>query len=403
MAFKFKGMLRIIRRPLEVVLLRYIFALMVLIPLTMWLVWLLKPAKPFNIYILDKTVGGLEYRKHASLYWILINDKIVKPDGNAYSPESDYYGFFRLSDSTYTTRGVDKLTRREADSLALTLDAVYIADTYGVYYNDFYSPPKARNTLLYGGLYERDLDLMEGMKAQGKLVIAEFNCLGESTPRNAKKRFEEEFGVVSTGWSGRFFDSLDSTRQAGLPAWIFKLHRKKTGKNWPYTSSGIVLVHNRGDILVLESGDGLQRGVPVVKTPEKFQEKFQVPESVEYTFWFDVVYSKTGVNQTVSVFELPVTEKGDSLLHAYKLNAVFPAVIGHLKEDYSFYYFAGDFSDNPVDLTYSRFRGIELFQTFFYNPRDVLDRRAFFWRYYRPLVGSILETAAGKLVPLSTS
>jgi hypothetical protein len=198
------------------------------------------------------------------------------------------------------------------------------------------------------------------------------------------------YGLAATGWSGRFFDSLDSTRKAGIPDWIFELHRKQTRVAWPYSRSGVVLVHSSGKLIVLESGDLLENSVPVLETDTGSQEHYGLPARVPYTFWFDVVYDRGDQNDELALFHLPVTSRGDSVLSRNRLSSVFPAVLAHVGDDYQFYYFAGDFSDNPIELASSRFRGIHWFQTFFYNPRNVLDRRGFFWKFYRPLMSTIL-------------
>ncbi|MCF6237732.1 MAG: hypothetical protein L3J79_02790 [Candidatus Marinimicrobia bacterium] len=391
---KTRKLIKYIKQPFEVRLLRYLVFSLIVTPVIMVLSWFATPDFPMDIFVLNKSVPDSDSQNQLSLFWVLNNEKITKSDGNKYSRGCDYYGFYPLAADNYLIKDISNYSKSAVDSLAETIDAVYFADTYGVYYNDFFAQPQTPNRLLYGGLYERDLDLLEAMKVREKLIIAEFNILGESTPPNARRRFLKEFGLLWTGWSGRYFDSLDSTKGAGVPAWIFDLHRKQTGKSWPYIQSGLVLVSSNDDIIILESGSLLERKVPVIQTRPFYQEKFHVPAEVNYISWFDMVFSPTRENTVVSTFHLPVTEAGDSVLAAQGLSPVFPAVLADEGPDYRFYYFAGDFSRNEITPVSAYFKWIHWFQSFLYNSRNVLDTRSFFWQYYRPLTASILKQDA---------
>ncbi len=380
-----------IRQPLEVRLLRYFLIIILVIPSGMLMVWAINPGTEINLFILNKTVSNLNAQNRSSLFWILNNENFHKPNGERYAQKFDYYGFFPGVEHAFFTRDIHDLSTSAIDSLADTLDAAYFLDTYGVYANDYYSQKNYPNPLLYGGLYKKDLDLLSALKARGKLVITEFNILGESTPPNARKRFLDEFKLKWSGWSGRYFDSLDSLKGSGIPAWIFDLQRQKSGKAWPYKRSGMILVNASDDIIVLESGSHLQQKVPWIETRASFAERFNLPEKVNYISWFDIVFASGEENLLAATFHLPVNSAGEALLAAHGLSAVFPAILAHEGEDYQFYYFAGDFSDNRTIPMSAYFGGVHWLQTFFYNPRNVLDRRAFFWQYYRPLMTSILR------------
>jgi len=69
----------------------------------------------------------------------------------------------------------------------------------------------------------------------------------------------------------------------------------------------------------------------------------------------------------------------------------FPAIVAHSDKDYHFYYFAGDFCDNPVTLGSSYFKKIYYLKWFLYNNNDPQERKSFFWELYRPLVTTILN------------
>lgn len=356
----------------------------------MSLSWLVVPADDLNIFILNKTVPDIESQKNNSLFWILNNEKITKPNEESYSEEQDYFGFFPFVD-TFKIKDINQLSPNELDSLAFELDAAYFVDTYGVYSQDLNTHSTEPRTLIYGGLSENELKLAKALKKSKKLIISEFNIISAPTPKSIQDEFLKTFSLVRRGWSGRYFDSLDSTASdAEIPAWALRLHREKTRKAWPYKRSGVILVSDFGQIIVLEGGVTLEHRVPFIQTRPLYQEKYNLPEQVNFTSWFDLVYSPSRRNTILSMFHLPVTELGDSLLAVYGLSPAFPAAFAQGDD---FYYFSGSFSENKISYFSSRFLGIQLFRSFFYNSRDVLDTRAFFWEYYRPLVSSILEQA----------
>jgi hypothetical protein len=69
----------------------------------------------------------------------------------------------------------------------------------------------------------------------------------------------------------------------------------------------------------------------------------------------------------------------------------FPAIIEHYRNDYKFYYFCGDFADNPISQGGSYFKGISLFRKLFYNDDIAAERVSFFWEFYRPMINKILD------------
>jgi hypothetical protein len=76
-------------------------------------------------------------------------------------------------------------------------------------------------------------------------------------------------------------------------------------------------------------------------------------------------------------------------MRANYLPIEFPAVIRG-DGDYPFFYFAGDFSDNPISLNSARFAKINWVASFSYNSVPQ-ERLSFFWEFYRPLTNTILN------------
>jgi hypothetical protein len=76
-------------------------------------------------------------------------------------------------------------------------------------------------------------------------------------------------------------------------------------------------------------------------------------------------------------------------MKAWKIPKTLPALV-HSNQDYSYFYLAGEFCDNPISMTSSYFRYIELF-SFINRSENIGERKSFFWDYYRPLMKNILK------------
>ena len=61
------------------------FYLLMLLPVWMWLAWVLWPKTELKIIIVDKTVLSSEGHEHASLNWILRNKKYSKSNNQLYN------------------------------------------------------------------------------------------------------------------------------------------------------------------------------------------------------------------------------------------------------------------------------------------------------------------------------
>src|SRR6056297_1372970 len=102
------------------------------------LIWVVKPSRTLEIFILDKTVPTLDRREHKSLHWVLNHQKYVKNDQSLYRLKEDYYGFFPI-DPQQQKFDFRSLSIRDVDDVSDSVDLAYYVDTYGVYYNDWYT------------------------------------------------------------------------------------------------------------------------------------------------------------------------------------------------------------------------------------------------------------------------
>lgn len=366
----------------------------------MWLSWNYSENKALNIYVLDKTVLNDDYQEHVSLYWVLNNSRYVKPNGELYSPQKDYFGFFPRKDGKYLISGLEYKTEKDLQVLADSYDMVYYTDLYGIYWTEWHNeypnikpterPGKVgeRSSLLYGGLTQNELKLLKLIKERKKLIINEFNIIASPTSEKIRKEYEDEFDITWSGWIGRYFDNLDTVTNKELPLWLIRNYKKQNNNNWPFTKSGIAFVRSDDKIVILENQTHLKNEVPVIKTKTNHKDYYSVSDQIKYPFWFDISSSGAS-NEVISQYHIEANTIGDSILKNWGIPHEFPAVIKS-KMDYPYYYFAGDFADNPISMNSSYFKWAHKFDFLFY-PSSIYERESFFWLYYRPLITRILE------------
>jgi len=365
-----------------------ILILVFALPFIKFVRWSFQEKKPIDVVILDKTVPTLERLNHKSLTWILNNSRFVKKEKkNSYSYKKDYYGF--APTRPLKDRGNTKKEYHVSEMLELPerVDALYFADTYGVFFNDWYVGvnKSRRSRKIYGGLNNTDYLLVNEMKNRNKLIILEYNSFDYPTPAFESYRTQEKLGITFTGWSGKYFSTLDTTAK-NFPAWMTSMYRNENKKPWTFTKPGIVLLSEK-NIIVLEEGTHLKDAVPYIVTDEANCEKFGVPSSVAFDKWFDIIDPMDG--NVISKFSLGTTALGDTLLSGKMLSNSFPAVTQD-SATRRIYYFSGDFANNKVDFCTSRLKGFNGIKGLSYSDKPA-DTRRFFWLYYKPLVNTIFS------------
>ncbi|MFN0254307.1 hypothetical protein [Pedobacter ureilyticus] len=371
---------------------KVLFYVIIGIPLWMFLAWVIWPKTKLAIAIVDKTVLFTSGQEHASLNWILKNNKYSKANNDLYDVKKDYYGFFPNKNKKFDLKGLEKLSEKELEDLSRTSDMTYFTDTYGVYSKEWYLAKNLveRQRLLYGGLSVQDMLFLKKMKAKKKLVITEFNTFATPTPEHIAKDFEQTFKIKWTGWVGKYFDSFDTTQNKEIPRWLIDNYKTQNNNQWPFKKSGIAFVSKSDKIIILEYTTHLISEIPLIVTAKKERKHYNIPKSMKYSFWFDVVQTSRS-NKVISFYDIKVNEDGKKLLAQNNIPPQFPAVIEHYREDYKFYYFCGDYADNPISQGGSYFKGISYFRRLFYNDDVAAERVSFFWEFYKPMVESILR------------
>ncbi len=362
-----------------------------LTPAWMRLAWEFTPRKVMNLMIVDKTVLNSSSVKHRSVNWILDHEKYIKSDSNYYEIDKDYYGFFPGENENYTVRDFDNMSDEELDSIADYNDALYFTDTYGVFVNEWYRHRDIHEEShsIYGGLSEKDLKMMEKMKKHKKLIITEFNMIGMPTPSDVRTSFENTFRLKWTGWMARSITSLDTIDNPDLPKWIVRAYKKNNNNNWKFKNAGMLFIHENGTVVVLEKGKDLVEPIPTIVTDKKNQSRFGIPGSIIYPYWMDIWENKTDSNLVQANYIVNTTATGLALLSAFQIPKMFPAIIEH-RGDYRFFYFCGDFADNPTKFRFAKLSGITGLKFLMYNAKDETDRNRFFWEFYLPLMQNIM-------------
>jgi hypothetical protein len=370
-----------------------ILLLLFLMPLWLFLIWNFFPKKKMVVAVVDKTVLTKAGQEHVSLNWVLLQEKYTKTNKDLYKHSQDYFGFFPEENKNFEVKGLERFSSQQLDRLSDDADLAYFTDAYGIYRNEWYAKgdEKERSGIIYGGMSEQDVEFLGMMKNKHKLVLSEFNCLGSPTSKLVSAKFQELFGIGWTGWIGRYFDSFDTTINKELPKWVVRNYKTQNQGRWPFTKGGIVFVHSDDRIVILEKDNDLTDEFPEFQANDEGQKKYHLPASFYYTFWFDIVESNSNINHTIANFVINTTNHGTQQLAKNGIPASFPAISLHKSDDYKFFYFSADFSDNPIELNSAYLKFVPYFRKFMYNRRDPMDRKATFWEIYQPVVTTILN------------
>jgi hypothetical protein len=363
-----------------------ILAVIIALPVINLIRWSIQSKKPLDIIIVDKTVPTMEREHHKPFTWILTNERFVKKENSAsYSYTKDYYGFF--PQRPLREKKWDKKDYRLSDviNLADKNDAIYFTDTYGVFFNDWFRGinKSRKSRKIYGGLNNNDFLLLKEMKDRNKLIIMEYNAFDYPTAQFDSFRTQEKLGISFSGWTGKYFSSLDTTG-TNFPVWMTAMYRKEYKKPWTFKKPGVVILKEK-DIVVLEEGIQLKNTIPHIITDAASCQKYGVPASVAFDQWFDIIDPLQ--NKVISKFKLDTTPLGDSLLINNALQNDFPAVVQDPVTQRT-YYFSGDFATYDVPFWTARLKGVEKLKGVLFSDKPD-DTRRFFWLYYKPLISGI--------------
>ncbi|NKB87228.1 MAG: hypothetical protein GKS06_03280 [Acidobacteria bacterium] len=346
--------------------------------------WYMKPDSAWRVAVVDKTVPHANFREHGALFWVLRHEKISTPNGaRDWTLDAHYIGFEPTPGAE--ERGVGRdLTERDLRNA----DLLFLADTYGVYEGDYAEAGNVAaldySERVYGGLQSDEADIVKGFAEAGGHVIAEFNTFASPTTADARTTMEELLGLQWSGWSGRYFSSLDDDRE--VPVWARRQYKKQHSQDWAFTGPGYLLVHEDSTLLVLREGADIGRDGLTIEVRAAGSLVAGVLDGMAFNYWFDVVIPDSD-SEVPAVFRFDLHEPGAELLRRHGVPAEFPAVTVASTEPLRMY-FAGDFSDAGGSLGPHWVEGLPwLNQTLLSSwvPRTA-DQEPFYWGFYIPLL-----------------
>lgn len=345
--------------------------------------WLLKRPRTLEVRIVDKTVPDASYREHLGLIWLLNQQKIVHPDGTSYEEARDYYGF--------VPRSRPKFDVREPDLGAPGADVLYLADSYGVYSEEWEGVAQGnRSRLIYGGLRLDEVEaLMRGLDRGASTLVMEFNAFASPTEAQARRACETLLGLRWSGWIGRRFEDLANGVE--VPRWAVQLHEQQTGAPWTFRGPGLLFVHSSDRILVLTEAQDLTASGVVFSPSEDLGTRLGLQGRVRYDYWFDAVATEPGTD-VLGTFQLPVTAQARKRLEQAGISSTLPAVTRRQAQGRTMYYFAGDFVDTLAPPMLRRMAGWDAVHRWLSSEGDSTGS-AFFHRVYVPLMKGILADA----------
>jgi hypothetical protein len=375
-----------------------IILFLILIPTVSFLIWMLYPVRQLEVMVINKSVVNDSYNEHQSFFWLLEYQKIKNKNGEYYDYTKDYYGYHLQNDGN-AAYGDDfsKLSNAEIEAKIKPIDVLFLADTYGVFKNDATSGNQnERSAKLYGGLNQGEIKLVREAAKQNKTIIVEFNSFDSPTTKYNRTEIENELGIKWTGWIARHFDELDTIKNKELPNWLINNYLAQHDNQWRKSGSGMVFVHEEGQVEILSHGIDYQSPIPEIRTQYFNKTGFKLPELVPYPDWFDIVLIDRGY-EVISYFDIAPSGDGLEKLKSMGLPRFFPAAVVKNSPQGQFYYLSGDFTDLKFELGSAKFTGLPTLWRGFHLVSDYKDRKGFYWNYYFPLMSQILRKAEDRI------
>lgn len=336
-------------------------------------VWLLKPRPATQAVLLSKTVPFTNSREHARLMWLLNQSKVQPLKSRI------------LWDNGKDYIGNDPVTRKHQDLKAADLEGknlLIIADTYGVYRDDYDTWPRPVAHLelsqrLYGGTTEAEVAAMEAFVQRGGRILAEFNTYGTPTPYPVRKRLENLLHVEWSGWAGRRVEDFGDDQE--IAQWVQQRWAEETRKPYDLKGPGVLLIHEDGRVVCLQENLDVQEDAVTLHAGG---------DQVPFTYWFDINLARdpTDVHGEFTLNTLPA---GDKMLNKFGVKKQFPAIIhdAALRR----VYIAGDMADGQESLGPPWLAGVPTVRSVLAWIRFMPEEARLLWHIYAPLVQKVLE------------
>ncbi len=367
-----------------------VICVIILFVASLFIGWLLVPSKALSVAVLDKTVLSYAdddnivkdtvYRKHRGFFYLLNQQKYVKPDGTNYDFSRDYYGPMLDEDG--------KLDHTvELKDIKQKPDLVYLADAYGLgndtygYYNGG-SPKNA-------GIDSDDMSVISYAYESGAPIIGETTLFSSPLSDSVYSQLSSLFGITPKKWIGRYIVDLQDFTD--VPDWAVPMYEQQEGVEWRFTGPGILLVSAEGKIIILEQNtDFNSKDLLTIYINDKYKDEFSGFGTINFYNWFELIDTNYGTDN-IATFEFDLNETGMKKIKSISKSPRFCAIARkHEKNHAPVYYFSGDFNDYVSGDRFGNFLLSNEFFRFLSFDRQG-DISNFYWNFYNPLIRKILD------------
>ncbi|RXJ02772.1 hypothetical protein DS745_05535 [Anaerobacillus alkaliphilus] len=370
----------------------FFFIPIVILLLSPIIYWFISSSTSLNIVIIDKTVPVKDYREHNGLTWLLNHKKVIKTDtGASYDASQDYYGFFPLPNNSYEIL--------ELPSDLEDVDLIYIADTYGVFEEEFYGENRGeRSEKIYGGITTEEISVIHHyLKTQNATLVAEFNSFASPTSPEARNALTSLLSLDWDGWIGRYMVELNSKLSEEVPQWAIDQYEAQYNQAWNFSGAGYLLLHEDERIIVLEEDIHVGKGGISLAFTEQGQALFNLKRSPRYYYWFDIV-TPHHEDDILANYQWDLTAAGKELLDRFEVPTSFAAILQSRNQGFTSYYFAGDYVDVGEVPSFHQMKGYAALRKWLSLDRKG-DTKAFYWKTYVPIMSKILSLEQDKVEP----
>jgi cellulose synthase/poly-beta-1,6-N-acetylglucosamine synthase-like glycosyltransferase len=337
--------------------------------------WLLKPKPLARPAVVSKTVPFTNSREHARLMWLLSQAKVPPPRSQfLWDPTVDYIGW---DPQTHKAHDLSEADLRDKNLLIL-------ADTYGVYRDDYDSFPRPVAHLelsqkIYGGVTPDEATVMEAFVQRGGRIFGEFNTFATPTDYAVRVRVEKLFGLKWSGWAGRHVDDFADDRE--IAKWVQSRWSQETGAPYSLVGPGVLLIHEDGRVLCLQQDLDIEADAMTLVVGD-----VRVP----FGYWFDI-NAADDPKQVRADFTLNVLPAGDKLMGKFGIPKRFPAIIHD--NDYKHTYICGDMADGQETLGPPWLSGVPAVRSALAAIHFMPEEARLLWHIYAPLVARVIDAA----------
>lgn len=437
--------------------LRRLITFILIVTAPLWIsasLWRLRAPLPLKLSLVDYTVPYDNYAEHSASIWAFNHLKLIPPppQTNALSEKDNGISKLRSSlklkpleednapkrkitwesGTSYTGPEPFKpyIQKRLhhtyplntiSDSKALPYDLIYIADTYGVYREDFVAqidqgdgkveeissstdPEMLKllfdqgeievhmdySKLIFGGLSKEDLEVIERHCDRGGDVFFEFNAFCDPTKPEIRSRAEALVGLKWTGWSGRFLPNPQDKQDA--PHWLERQYKSQFPEKELTSKASLLLAHRDGRVYLIESDQEMMDVIPTLHVTSQYRERFPMANSPYYYFWFAIMTPDPEVKPKVlAEIELHAPESQKEIFKLLEIPQRIPLLTEHIVGESHRYHFSIDGSDIREDLGNYHYAGLALLNSISPKNRGIsVNQRKVFWQFYLPMLNVLL-------------